>query len=154
MGLGCISWCWRPFLIAHRTALDSAVIFVYGIHGNVTLKKSFCSRCVLHIYHYLFKSSNNVFGEAHELWSFSLRNFLHPPIRPFSSVQIFSPASSINMRFDILTAASIKITVFWDMTPSYLVDSPTKMYGITSQKMALFVVTTARTPDLALCQFD
>jgi hypothetical protein len=77
------------FVIADGTALDSAVIFVCSIHGNMTLQHkaeviALCFPCVLHLYHYLFNSHNNVFGEAHEVLSSSLRNFLHPPMRPLS----------------------------------------------------------------------
>jgi hypothetical protein len=50
-----------------------------------------------------------------------------------------------NVRFEVLTAVTMKNDVFWDVTPCRNVGFLQELHGVTSQKTAFFMIDNVRT---------
>jgi hypothetical protein len=65
--------------------------------------------------------------EEYKSWRYSLRNFLHPPVNSSNLGQILfsaliSQTLSMYVGFQVLTAASMKMTIFWNAAPCSLAE--------------------------------
>jgi hypothetical protein len=93
-----------------------------------------------------------IFSNGYKLWSSLLCSFLQPPVT--SSFYIYSPQRPIlkhpqSVRFQVLTAASMKFRVSWDVLPSSQV-TLTDVSEVCTTSIIALVMEAVRTSETSV----